>query len=207
MLLAIVGSLYSQIKILLIFLTCHSYLLAASYIHYKSIIDEHNILYRETDISLFLCSISPLLAGKLEHLRFNYVFINSACVRALVYSLKSRISSLHELQLHKCAISSSDYLHLIGISKLTNFASYRSLTIDVSVAKELAKLLESNKTLEKVEVLEKSLNRELTIILARAMRVSNVKKLQIGHVDRTGCNKPIELELLGQYPLSKVELL
>ena len=174
---------------------------------YKSIIHEHNILYRETDISLFLCSISPLLAGKLEHLLFDYVFINSACVRVLVHSLKSRISSLHELRLHECAISSSDYLHLIGITKLTNFASYRSLNIDVSVAKELAKLLENNKTLEKVEVVEKSLNRELTIILARAMRVSNVKKLRIGHVDRTGCNKPIELELLGHYPLSKVDLL
>ena len=145
-----------------------------------------DVCYTCSDITPFLTSISPLLAGQIEHLELNHVSITSgACVEVLVHSLTSPHSSLHELVLWNCTISSSDYHHLttaIATSNLTHFTTYRSLHNDVTAAKGLATALTHSKTLEEVEVFEYPISNDVVRVLAEAMNHSRVKKLVIGYV-------------------------
>ena len=102
----------------------------------------------------------------------------------LVHSLTSPHSSLHKLELHRCAISSSDYHHLttaIATSNLTHFTINNYHHIDVTAAKGLATALNRSKTLEEFEVVEDTkINNDVAVILAEAMNHSSVKKLSIG---------------------------
>ena len=142
------------------------------------------------DITPFLTSISPLLAGQIEHLHLRFVSINSgAGVGVLVHSLTSPHSSLHNLELYYCTISSSDYHHLttaIATSNLTHFTTELcSLHIDVSAAKGLATALTHSKTLESVVVKEyPTTNNDVVRVLLEAMNYSRVEKLVIGRVSK-----------------------
>ena len=131
-------------------------------------------LYTCRDIILFLTSISPLLAGQIEHLDLRNVSINSgAGVGVLIHSLTSPHSSLHNLGLKQCTTSSSDYHHLttaIATSNLTHFTTQSSLHNDVSAAKGLATALTHSKTLERVEVMEfPTINNDVVRVLLEAM--------------------------------------
>ena len=94
------------------------------------------VLFIHRDITPFLTSISPLLAGQIEHLYLHNVSINSgAGVGVLVHSLTSPHSSLHMLELYNCTISSSDYHHLttaIATSNLTHFTTLTAVSILMS---------------------------------------------------------------------------
>ena len=96
------------------------------------------LLHREpTDITPFLTSISPLLAGQIQYLELRRVPINSgAGVEVLVHSLTSPHSSLHKLKFcSDCTISSSDYHHLttaIATSNLTHFTTDSTVSIMMS---------------------------------------------------------------------------
>ena len=145
-----------------------------------------DVCYTCSDITPFLTSISPLLDGQIERLKLDSVSITSgACVEVLVHSLTSRHSSLHKLELWRCAISSSDYHHLttaIATSNLTHFNTNCSLHNDVTAAKGLATELTHSKTLEKVEVWEDPISNDVVRVLAEAMNHSRVKELVIGWV-------------------------
>ena len=140
------------------------------------------------DITPFLTSISPLLAGQLVlSLRLKNVLINSGSLEVLVHLLASPHSSLHMLILENLTISSSDYRHLttaIATSNLTKFTTEDCLHIDVSAAKGLATALTHCKTLKVVIVTELHMARESATILAEAMNHSNVKELWIGRVSK-----------------------
>ena len=147
------------------------------------------MLHREpTDITPFLTSISPLLAGQIEHLQLRRVPINSgAGVEVLVHSLTSPHSSLHKLVLWDCTIFSSDYHHLttaIATSNLTHFITDHSLHNDVSAAKGLATALTHSKTLERVVVMELPINNDVVRVLLEAMNHGRVEKLKIGRVSK-----------------------
>ena len=144
------------------------------------------VLFIHRDITPFLTSISPLLAGQIEHLDLHNVSINSgAGVGVLVHSLTSPHSSLHKLELWDCTISSSDYHHLttaIATSNLTHFTTRSSLHNDVSAAKGLATALTHSKTLERVEVVEYPINNDVLRVLLEAMNYSRVEELKIRYV-------------------------
>ena len=147
------------------------------------------VLFIHRDITPFLTSISPLLAGQIEHLDLRNVSINSgAGVGVLVHSLTSPHSSLHKLELHYCTISSSDYHHLttaIATSNLTHFTTWSSLHNDVSAAKGLATALTHSKTLERVDVMEYPIiNNDVVRVLLEAMNYSRVERLVIGYVSK-----------------------
>ena len=147
-----------------------------------------DVCYRCSDITPFLTSISPLLAGQIEYLVLDHVSITSgACVEVLVHSLTSPHSSLHKLVLHDCTISSSDYHHLttaIATSDLTHFITNDSLHIDVTAAKGLATALTHSKTLEVVWVAEEPISNDVVRVLAEAMNHSRVKELVVEFVSR-----------------------
>ena len=162
------------------------------------------MLHSETDITYLLTGISPVLAGQIEELKLVHVSINSGCVEVLIHSLTSPHSRLLELVVIDGPISSSDYCHLttaIPISNLTHFTSL-DLSIDISSAKGLARVLIQSKTLEKVEVSELPMSNEVAKILLEAMNHSSVKRLIIdshGFVSKdaiSGCS----------YPKDKVEV-
>ena len=161
------------------------------------------VLFIHRDITPFLTSISPLLAGQIEHLDLRNVSSNSgAGVGVLVHSLTSPHSSLHKLELDCCTISSSDYHHLttaIATSNLTHFNTWGSLHIDVSAAKGLATALTHNKTLERVEVMENPINNDVVRVLLEAMNYSRVERLMIGLV-----SKGTVLDY--SYPTDRVEI-
>ena len=161
------------------------------------------VLFIHRDITPFLTSISPLLAGQIEHLDLYNVSINSrAGVGVLVHSLTSPHSSLHKLELQDCTISSSDYHHLttaIATSNLTHFTTYRSLHNDVSAAKGLATALTHSKTLKRVEVIEDPINNDVLRVLLEAMNYSRVERLRIGWV-----SKGTVLDY--SYPTDRVEI-
>ena len=146
------------------------------------------VLFIHRDITPFLTSISPLLAGQIEHLDLHYVSINSgAGVGVLVHSMTSPHSSLHKLVLKQCTISSSDYHHLttaIATSNLTHFTTWGSLHNDVSAAKGLATALTHSKTLERVDVMEDPINNDVVRVLLEAMNYSRVEELKIGYVSK-----------------------
>ena len=162
-----------------------------------------DVCYTCSDITPFLTSISPFLDEQIEHLKLRSVSITSgACVGVLVHSLTSPHSSLHKLELDRCTISSSDYLHLttaIATSNLTHFTTDRSLHNDVTAAKGLATALtHSTNTLEKVKVLEHPISNDVVRVLAEAMSHSRVKKLEIGRVKDTVLDY--------SYPTDRVEI-
>ena len=164
------------------------------------------LLHRDTEITPFLTSISPLLAGQIEYLKLWHVSITSgAGVGVLVHSLTSPHSSLHKLELSYCTISSSDYHHLttaIATSNLTHFTTHCSLHFDVSAAKGLATALTHSKTLERVEVTEKyttTIKNAVVRVLLEAMNHSRVEKLEIGLV-----SKGTVLDY--SYPTDRVEI-
>ena len=141
------------------------------------------LLHRETDISPFLTSISPVLSGQIEKFVLSYVSISSRGVGVLVHSLTSPHCRLHKLTLIGCTISSSDYCHLttaIATNNLTHFVS-SFLSIDVAAGKALARALKQNKTLEEVNVWENPMDSEVARALVEAMNHSSVKKLKIGY--------------------------
>ena len=146
------------------------------------------VLFIHRDITPFLTSISPLLAGQIEHLYLHNVSINSgAGVGVLVHALTSPHSSLHMLELYNCTISSSDYHHLttaIATSNLTHFTTLNSLHIDVSAAKGLATALTHSKTLEWVVVIEDPINNDVVRVLLEAINHSRVERLEIGYVSK-----------------------
>ena len=136
-----------------------------------------DVCYRCSDITPFLTSISPLLAGQIEHLELYYVSITSgACVEVLVHSLTSPHSSLHKLKLQNC-----------------------SLHNDVTAAKGLATALTHSKTLEEVEVIERLISNDVVRVLAEAMNHSRVKKLVIGDVSE-------DTVLDYSYPIDRMDI-
>ena len=113
-----------------------------SYSRYSVIIHNYIICnvvrYRQTTPSLI--SLSPLLAGKIDHLHLEGVLINCACGMILMNSLTSPHCSLCKLSVYRCSFSSGVYNSLItaiATSKLTYFAT-DYLDIDVTRAKVLA---------------------------------------------------------------------
>ena len=162
-----------------------------------------DVCYTCSDITPFLTSISPLLDEQIEHLELWYVSITSgACVEVLVHSLTSPHSSLHELGLTDCTISSSDYHHLttaIATSNLTHFATISTLHIDATAAKGLATALTHSKTLEEVQVWEDPISNDVVRVLAEAMNHSRVKKLVMIHVSK-------DTVLDYSYPKDRVEI-
>ena len=153
------------------------------------------LLHRDTDITPFLTSISPLQIQYLE-------LWNVSGAGVLVHSLTSPHSSLHKLKLFSCTISSSDYHHLttaIATSNLTHFTTLYSLHNDVSAAKGLATALTHSKTLERVEVKEDTINNDVVRVLLEAMNHSRVEKLKIGLV-----SKGTVLDY--SYPTDRVEI-
>ena len=147
-----------------------------------------DVCYTCSDITPFLTSISPLLDRQIEHLELDVVSITSgACVEVLVHSLTSPHSSLHELELYKCTISSSDYHHLttaMATSNLRHFTTNCILHNDVTAAKGLATALTHSKTLECVQVCEHPISYDVVRVLAEAMNHSRVKRLVIGDVSK-----------------------
>ena len=140
------------------------------------------LLHRETDISPFLTSISPVLSGQIEELELFNLSISSRGVGVLVHSLTSPHCRLHKLKLWNCTISSSDYCHLttaIATSNLTHFICTH-LSIDVAAGKALARALTQSKTLEKVDVWESPMYSEVARALVEAMNHSRVGMLGIG---------------------------
>ena len=159
------------------------------------------MLHRETDITSSLTGISPVLVKQIEKLTLSDVSINSGCVEVLIHSLTPPHSRLFKLKLWKCTISSSDFCHLataIPTSNLTHF-TIKSLGIEVSSAKKLARALTQSKTLEEVVVWEHHVNNEVAQILLLAMNHSNVNKLKIRRV-----SKDVVSEC--SYPADKVEV-
>ena len=147
------------------------------------------LLHRETDISSFLTSISPVLSGRIVKLRLQDVSISSSGVGVLVQSLTSPHCCLHKLDLFRCTIFSSDYCHLTTAIATSNFTHFHSsfLSIDVAVGEALARALTQSKTLEVVEVLEYPIDSEVARAVIEAMNHSSVKKLMIGW----DCNKAV----------------
>ena len=109
----------------------------------------------EINVTPFMTSISPLLAGQIEHLELHSVsIVSGAGVGVLVHSLTSPHSSLYKLELWVCIISSSDFHHLttaIATSNLIHLTTV-GLRIDVSAAEGLATALTHSKTLQEVVV-------------------------------------------------------
>ena len=154
------------------------------------------LLYRQ--INLSLSSISPLLAGKINHLELDNIIFNCTRETLLVNSLTSPHSSLRMLDLSDCTFLSAVYNRLIATiatSQLTYFA-VTNLHIDVTRAKVLATLLVDSKTLEEVEVIEyPTMNKDVAVILAEAMSYSSVKKLTMGDFSKgtvLGCHYPTD---------------
>ena len=140
------------------------------------------LLHRETDISPFLTSISPVLSGQIEELDVRDVSISSRGVGVLVHSLTSPHCRLHTLGLFECTISSSDYCHLTTAIATSNLPQFHSsyLGIDVAAGKALARALTQNKTLEEVSVFEDPMDKEVARALVEAMNHSSIIRLEIG---------------------------
>ena len=110
------------------------------------------LLHRETDISPFLTSISPVLSGQIKDLELFNVSISRRGVGVLVHSLTSPHCHLHELSLFHCPISSSDYCHLttaIANSGLTHYISYKHST-DFAYSNVVVRALTQSKTQREV---------------------------------------------------------
>lgn len=135
--------------------------------------------YSEIDICPSISRIFPKLAGRLNSLVLDDIYIDSLCVDGIISLLKS---SLNHLQLTDCTLSGIDYHFLIdAIIKIDELKQLdiEYLGVDRTKANSLVKLLLSTETLEILKILDYEMDCNAAKQLVKTMKHSKVKKLVI----------------------------